>query len=82
VQLKSAFREFPWCPVILHFERAPIRLLEGFSGFLLTDAIEAFGKICAEYGLRTVGSWAHVRRKFDEAIKAQGLLEPKIARPR
>jgi hypothetical protein len=30
----------------------------------------------AEYGLRAVGCCAHVRRKFDEAIKAQGLLGP------
>jgi len=55
-------------------QRVPIRLLEGFSGYLLTDGYEAYGRVCAEYGLTPVGCWAHVRRKFDEAIKAQGLL--------
>ena len=57
-------------------QRVPISLLEGFSGYLLTDGYEAYGRVCAEYGLTPVGCWAHVRRKFDEAIKAQGLLGP------
>jgi transposase len=35
-----------------------------------------FPKVCAEYNLTAVGCWAHVRRKFDEAIKAHGLLGP------
>jgi len=57
-------------------QTVPIRLLEGFAGYLLTDGYEAYGKVCADYGLTAVGCWAHVRRKFDEAIKAQGLLGP------
>jgi transposase len=57
-------------------QKAPIRLLAGFRGYLLTDGYEAYGKVCAEYGLTAVGCWAHGRRKFDEAIKAQGLLGP------
>ena len=57
-------------------QKVPIRLLEGFSGYLMTDGYEAYGRVCAEYGLTAVGCWAHVRRKFDEAIKAQGLLGP------
>ena len=42
----------------------------------MTDGYEGYGKVCAEYGLTAVGCWAHVRRKFDEAIKLQGLLGP------
>jgi transposase len=57
-------------------QRVPIRLLEGFSGYLVTDGYEGYGKVCAEYGLTAAGCWAHVRRKFDEAIKVQGLLGP------
>lgn len=57
-------------------QRVPIRLLEGFSGYLLTDGYEAYGRVCAEYSLTALGCWAHVRRNFDEAIKAQGLLGP------
>jgi hypothetical protein len=55
---------------------SPIRLLEGFSGYLLIDGYKAYGKVCAENGLTAVGCWAHVRRKFDEAIKAQGPARP------
>jgi transposase len=57
-------------------QKVPIRLLAGFAGYLLTDGYEAYGKVCAEYGLTALGCWAHVRRKFDEAIKAQHLLGP------
>ena len=32
--------------------------------------------MCAEYDPTALGSWAHVRRKFYEAIKAQSLLGP------
>lgn len=56
--------------------RVPIRLLEGFSGYLVTDGYEAYASVCAQYQLTPVGCWAHVRRKFDEAIKVQGLLGP------
>ena len=55
-------------------QRVPLRLLEGFKGYLQTDGYEAYARVCAEYNLTAVGCWAHARRKFDEAIKAQGLL--------
>jgi hypothetical protein len=57
-------------------QRVPIRLLEGFSGYLLTDGYEAYGKVSAKYDLTADGCWARVRHRFDEAIKAQGLLGP------
>lgn len=72
----------PAHPIVLYdydpsrSQRVPIRLLEGFSGYLVTDGYEGYGKVCAEYGLTAAGCWAHVRRKFDEALKAQGLLGP------
>ncbi|MEM6483477.1 MAG: IS66 family transposase [Pseudomonadota bacterium] len=55
-------------------QRVPLRLLEGFGGYLQTDGYEAYARVCSEYSLTAVGCWAHARRKFDEAIKAQGLL--------
>ncbi len=49
----------------------PKRLLEGFGGTLLTDGYEAYANVAASLGLQHAGCWAHVRRKFDEARKAQ-----------
>ena len=49
----------------------PLRVLDGFAGFLHTDgyiAYETLAKVMPAIIL--VGDWAHVRRKFDEAIKA------------
>ncbi len=57
-------------------QQVPMRLLEGFAGYLQTDGYEAYNRVCAEQGLTAVGCWAHARRKFDEAIKAQQLLGP------
>lgn len=48
------------------------QLLEGYQGFLQTDGYTAYANVCAKFGLRQLGCWAHVRRKFDEALKAQG----------
>lgn len=70
----------PHHPILLYdydpsrSQRVPMRLLEGFSGYLQTDGYEAYNRVCAEQGLTSVGCWAHARRKFDEAIKAQQLL--------
>ncbi len=50
----------------------PKRLLEGFHGYLQTDGFEGYNAVCEEYGLIHVGCWAHARRRFDEALKAQG----------
>jgi DNA-binding transcriptional regulator WhiA len=47
-------------------------LLQGYQGFLQTDGYAAYANVCAQQGLRQLGCFAHVRRKFDEALKAQG----------
>ena len=51
-----------------------MRLLEGFAGYLQSDGYEAYKKVCDANGLTAVGCWAHVRRKFDEALNAQRVL--------
>ena len=68
----------PEQPVIL-FNYSPSRsqavadqLLQGFSGTVQTDGYSAYPAVCAKNGLRHAGCWAHARRKFDEALKAQG----------
>jgi len=72
----------PESPVILYdydptrSHSVPLRLLEGFSGYLQTDAYEGYGAVCRENKLRSVGCMAHARRKFDEALKAQRTVDP------
>lgn len=48
------------------------QLLHGYQGFLQCDGYAAYAHVCKQAGLRQLGCWAHVRRKFDEALKAQG----------
>lgn len=68
----------PGCPVIL-FTYSPSRsqkvaeqLLHDYRGFLQSDGYIAYANICVKLGLRHLGCWAHARRKFDDALKAQG----------
>ena len=50
----------------------PKRLLAGFTGYLQTDGYDGYNAVVAVNGLVHVGCMAHARRKFDEAVKAQG----------
>lgn len=50
----------------------PKRLLGDYAGFLQTDGYDGYAKVCADNGITQLGCWAHARRKFDEALKAQG----------
>ncbi len=45
------------------------RLLGGFNGYVQSDGYSAYKKL--DPNITQVGCWAHVRRKFDEAVKAQ-----------
>jgi transposase len=49
----------------------PKGLLEGYQGILLTDGYEAYEAVARTLRLTHAGCFAHVRRKFDEARKAQ-----------
>ena len=53
------------------------RLLEGFQGYLQTDGYSGYNAIGARKGIVHVGCFAHARRKFHEALKAQGGDEKK-----
>ena len=72
----------PDTPVILYdydpsrSQSVPMRLLDGFKGYLQTDAYEGYGQVCRENELISVGCMAHARRKFDEALKAQSSVDP------
>jgi len=45
----------------------PENFLAGFSGYLHTDGYDAYHKLPGN--ITVVGCWAHVRRKWDEALK-------------
>ena len=53
-------------------QAVPKRLLEGFTGYLQTDGYDGYNAVVAVNGLIHVGCMAHARRKFSEAVKAQG----------
>ena len=49
----------------------PVRLLLGYQGYLMTDGYEAYNKIAKTEGIEHLVCWAHVRRKFVDAVKVQ-----------
>lgn len=46
----------------------PKEFLEGFNGYLHTDGYAGYHNLPGE--ITIVGCWAHLRRKFDEAVKS------------
>jgi transposase len=48
--------------------KRPAEFLKNFKGFLHTDGYDGYHSPQSE--IMIVGCWAHVRRKFDEALKA------------
>jgi transposase len=57
-------------------QAVPKRLLEGYQGFLQTDGYEGYNAVVANGAITHLGCWAHVRRKFDEALKTLGKKHP------
>ena len=49
----------------------PVRLLGDYAGYLQIDGYEGYNKVVSANGITALGCWAHVRRKFDQALKAQ-----------
>jgi len=47
------------------------RLLEGFAGTLMSDGYKPYREVARDSGLTHLCCWAHSRRKFIEAQKAQ-----------
>ena len=68
----------PTKPVVLYDydpgrgAEVPKRLLAGFEGYLQTDGYAGYNAAVALNNLTHVGCMAHARRKFSDAVKAQG----------
>jgi transposase len=60
----------------------PKRLLAGFTGYLQTDGYDGYNAVVALNHLTHVGCMAHARRKFDEAVRAQGKKQSASNAPR
>ena len=56
-------------------QEVPVQLLGDYAGYLQVDGYEGYNKVCADNDITPLGCWAHVRRKFDQALKAQGKLK-------
>ena len=48
--------------------QVPLRLLEGYRGYLMTDGYEGYNALAAGDGITHLCCWAHARRKFVEAL--------------
>ncbi len=57
----------------------PVRLLEGFKGTLQTDGYAGYNAVVNNNQLKHCGCMAHARRKFTEALKAQGKKKKKTS---
>lgn len=51
--------------------KVPTRLLEGFKGYLMTDGYDGYNAIAGTPGVERLACWAHVRRRFVEAVQVQ-----------
>jgi hypothetical protein len=49
----------------------PVRLLEGFRGYLMTDGYEGYNALARTPHIEHLICWAHVRRRFVEAVRVQ-----------
>ena len=47
----------------------PVRLLEGFRGYLMTDGYAGYNEIERTQGIERLACWAHVRRRFVDAVR-------------
>ena len=52
-------------------QEVPLRLLDGYRGYLMTDDYAGYNAVAAQEGIERLGCWAHARRKFVEAQKVQ-----------
>lgn len=49
----------------------PLRLLSGYQGYLMTDGYTGYAKLAKAEGVEHLVCFAHVRRRFVEAVRVQ-----------
>ncbi|MHB8166764.1 MAG: IS66 family transposase [Sulfuricella sp.] len=49
----------------------PSRLLLGYKGYLMTDGYDGYNQLAKTEGIERLVCWAHVRRRFVEAVRVQ-----------
>jgi len=49
----------------------PARLLTGYQGYVMTDGYVGYNPLAETEGIEHLVCWAHVRRKFVDAVKVQ-----------
>ncbi len=62
--------------VLLHYDpsrskEVPLRLFEGFSGYLQTDGYAAYNAVCKQEDITQLGCFDNARRKFTDAKKGE-----------
>lgn len=61
----SAFYDFTW----KRNSEGPLRILQQYRGHLQADAAPAYDDVYSRLPIIEVGCWAHVRRRFKEAVR-------------
>jgi transposase len=64
--------------------QVPVRLLHDYRGFLMTDGYDGYNQLARTDGIEHMACWAHVRRRFVEAVTVQptgrrGLADEAVA---
>lgn len=62
----------------------PTRLLQGYRGYLMTDGYDGYNAVAKTEGIERLVCWAHVRRRFVDAVRVQpkgkkGLADEAVA---
>ena len=67
----------PGKPVVIYDDdpsrssAVPVRLLQGYQGYLMTDGYDGYNTLARTEGIEHRVCWAHVRRRFIEAVRVQ-----------
>lgn len=59
-------------------KEVPLRLLDGFKGYLQTDGYSGYNAVCAKNDIIHLGCMDHLRRYFMDAKKSQPKTEGKV----
>ena len=64
--------------------QVPVRLLHDYRGYVMTDGYSGYNELMRIDGIEQLVCWAHVRRRFVEAVKVQpkgkrGLADEAVA---